>query len=283
MSTEHNRWATHRGPTRWLNRFTSRWDDVSFAVTDEVARVDVRPRHQAGGDPAARHRRGVDGARRRPIVTPCGPNSGSGSTRSSSARSPTSARRRTTRTCCRRHACSPIVRCPCDSWPSARARRKREIRKLHDDLGLGDTVILTGFRDDAVRVMGACDVFTLASQWEGLPVALMEALALGLPVVATNVGGVGRGDARRRRRAARPADAIPTALADALERVVTDPALREQLGAASAARAGDFDVRRAVDRIEAAYAELAPEAAAERAAPGRQADARPLPHGSRHP
>ena len=36
VSTEHNRWATHRGPTRWLNRFTSRWDDVSFAVTDEV-------------------------------------------------------------------------------------------------------------------------------------------------------------------------------------------------------------------------------------------------------
>ena len=36
VSTEHNRWATHRGPTRWLNVFTSRWDDVSFAVTDEV-------------------------------------------------------------------------------------------------------------------------------------------------------------------------------------------------------------------------------------------------------
>ena len=38
-----------------------------------------------------------------------------------------------------------------------------------------DRVILTGFRDDAVRVMGACDVFTLASQWEGLPVAVMAA------------------------------------------------------------------------------------------------------------
>ena len=36
VSTEHNRWATHRGPTRFLNTFTSRWDDVSFAVTDEV-------------------------------------------------------------------------------------------------------------------------------------------------------------------------------------------------------------------------------------------------------
>ena len=97
--------------------------------------------------------------------------------------------------------------------------------------------------------MGACDVFTLASQWEGLPVALMEALALGLPVVATNVGGVAEEmhdgvDALL----VRPSD--PPALADALERVVTDPALRDQLGAASFARAGDFDVHRAVDRIE---------------------------------
>ena len=36
VSTEHNRWATHRGPTRWLNTLTSRWDAASFAVTDEV-------------------------------------------------------------------------------------------------------------------------------------------------------------------------------------------------------------------------------------------------------
>ena len=50
--------------------------------------------------------------------------------------------------------------------------------------------MLTGHRPDAARVMAAFDVFTLASKYEGLPVALMEALALGLPVVATRVGGV---------------------------------------------------------------------------------------------
>ena len=47
-----------------------------------------------------------------------------------------------------------------------------------------------GYRPDAVRVMSAFDVFCLPSHYEGLPIALMEALALGLPVVATKVGGV---------------------------------------------------------------------------------------------
>jgi glycosyltransferase involved in cell wall biosynthesis len=51
-------------------------------------------------------------------------------------------------------------------------------------------VILTGFRNDATRVMAACDAFTLASKWEGLPVAVMEVLAIGLPIVATDVGGM---------------------------------------------------------------------------------------------
>ena len=150
--------------------------------------------------------------------------------------------------------------------------------QLVDELGLADRVTLTGFRDDAVRVMGACDIFTLASQWEGLPVALMEALALGLPVVATEVGGVAEEmhdgtDALL----VPPKDSV--ALADAIERVATDPALREQLGAAAFARASDFDVHRAVERIEAAYTELAPEAAAEPAVPKPAPTRRPLPQG----
>ncbi len=52
--------------------------------------------------------------------------------------------------------------------------------------------------------MAACDVFVLASAWEGLPVAVMEAAALGLPIVATAVGGVAEqfGSGGRRARAA---------------------------------------------------------------------------------
>ena len=62
-------------------------------------------------------------------------------------------------------------------------------------------MVLAGFRPDAVAVMAACDVFVLASAWEGLPVAAMEAAALGLPIVATAVGGVAEQFGRGRRRA----------------------------------------------------------------------------------
>jgi GNAT superfamily N-acetyltransferase len=123
---------------------------------------------------------------------------------------------------------------------------------LHDELGLGDRVILTGVRDDAVRVMAACDVFTMASQWEGLPVAVMEALALGLPIVATRVGGIAEEFTDGVDALLVPAQ-DSSALAEALERVATDTELRAQLGAASLARAPEFDIARTVQVLEAAY------------------------------
>ena len=65
-----------------------------------------------------------------------------------------------------------------------------EIRAQHERLGLGDRFLILGYREDATRIMSAFDIFTLSSHHEGLPVALMEALALDLPVVATDVGGI---------------------------------------------------------------------------------------------
>ena len=65
-----------------------------------------------------------------------------------------------------------------------------KVRAWHKASGLGDRFLLTGYRADARRVMSAFDLFTLGSEHEGLPVAVMEALALGLPVVATAVGGL---------------------------------------------------------------------------------------------
>jgi glycosyltransferase involved in cell wall biosynthesis len=85
----------------------------------------------------------------------------------------------------------------------------------------------------------------------------MEASALGLPIVATRVGGI-------------PTvfhdgvDAIlvppgaPVALADAIEALVVDESRRHDLGEAARARAGDFDVHRAVARIEEIYRKVAP-------------------------
>ena len=92
---------------------------------------------------------------------------------------------------------------------------------------------------DMPRWLAGRDAFVLPSDHEGTPLALMEAIAAGLPCVATRVGGVPAlvGDAAllvERRR--------PAALADALERLARDPALRARLGAASKERMRGFSL-----------------------------------------
>ena len=57
--------------------------------------------------------------------------------------------------------------------------------------GVGDRFRFLGFRDDAPRLLAACDLFVLPSLFEGLPVSVLEALAARRPVVATAVGGTG--------------------------------------------------------------------------------------------
>ncbi|MFM7223946.1 MAG: glycosyltransferase, partial [Actinomycetota bacterium] len=124
-----------------------------------------------------------------------------------------------------------------------------------DERGLADRFTFLGYRADAPAVMAGFDVFCLASRHEGLPVVLMEALALGLPVVATTAGGVAE-------LVTDGVDAVlvpparPEALAAALVDLLRDPARRAALGRAASARAADLDVTDAILRVEAVYAEV---------------------------
>ncbi len=127
-----------------------------------------------------------------------------------------------------------------------------EIRAEHERLGLQDTVTILGERHDAVRVMSACDGFVLASNNEGLPVALMEALAIGLPIVATDVGGVAEAVTPEENGLLVPAR-DPGALADAIQALVDDPDCRARLAAGATASAGRFDIGRTVTRVESIY------------------------------
>ncbi len=133
-----------------------------------------------------------------------------------------------------------------------------EIRAEHARLGLEPILEIMGERADAVRVMSACDGFVLASNNEGLPVALMEALALGLPVVATAVGGVPEAIDARNGVLVPPRD--PSALADAIETLVNSPERRGKLGAGARTCSARFDIRRTVERLEAVYRTVAPAA-----------------------
>jgi glycosyltransferase involved in cell wall biosynthesis len=64
------------------------------------------------------------------------------------------------------------------------------IRRLIETLGIEKHVRLLGARRDIPRLLSACDLFTLSSTREGLPIAILEAMAAGLPVVSTDVGDV---------------------------------------------------------------------------------------------
>jgi glycosyltransferase involved in cell wall biosynthesis len=66
-----------------------------------------------------------------------------------------------------------------------------EVRRLIADLRLEERVLLLGHVDDVLPWVQAADGFVLASQWEGLPMSVLEAMACGIPAVATDVAGTG--------------------------------------------------------------------------------------------
>ena len=67
---------------------------------------------------------------------------------------------------------------------------KDELRSLACELGLGGQMIFTGWSEDVHALISLFDVFVLSSVTEGVPNVILEAMALGIPVVATDVGGV---------------------------------------------------------------------------------------------
>jgi len=143
-----------------------------------------------------------------------------------------------------------------------------EVRARHRELALGDHVQLLGQRDDVLRLMAGSDVFVLASHQEGLPVSLMEATSMGMPIVATSVGGVPQVVTDGVEGLVVP-PGDPVSLADAVQRVVADPALRTRLGRASREKSAMFDVSGASREIEGIYRDVTAGRRAGRARPDR--------------
>lgn len=120
-------------------------------------------------------------------------------------------------------------------------------------LGLAGRVRFTGRVENVADHLAALSLFVLPSRSESLPNTLMEAICLGLPAVASDVGGVPeliRGNGLL----VPPGD--PAALTQALARLLADPAQRERLAAASRALAPEFSMEAKVTRMEEIYAEL---------------------------
>lgn len=103
------------------------------------------------------------------------------------------------------------------------------LEALAADLGVAPSVRFLGMRDDIAALLRACDVYALPSVWEGLPMAVLEAMAAGLPVVASDVGGVGTAVQHQVTGLLVP-PRDPARLADALLAVLGDRVLRRRLG-----------------------------------------------------
>jgi glycosyltransferase involved in cell wall biosynthesis len=132
---------------------------------------------------------------------------------------------------------------------------KREaMEDLASTLGLKDRVRFLGERRDVYRLLKAADVFVQSSRWEGFGLAAVEAMAAGLPVVASRVSGLADvvGDAGL----TFPAGDVE-ALAACLERVLEDDELRDDLIVRSLKRAKHFDLSRTAEQYASLYKDLA--------------------------
>ena len=125
------------------------------------------------------------------------------------------------------------------------------------DAGIGDKVLFLGSRADVPELLASSDVAILASHEEGFPNAVIEAMAAGLPVVATRVGGVPEAvEDGVTGLLVPPHD--PQALAAALRRMAGDPAACARMGQAGLARASAiFAIEACVDRYRELYERLA--------------------------
>jgi glycosyltransferase involved in cell wall biosynthesis len=128
-------------------------------------------------------------------------------------------------------------------------------------LGVSGHLSITGAREDVVPYIAAADVLAAPSRNEGMGRVLVEAMALGVPVVGTRVGGIPSVLDGGRCGVLVPAD-DPEALADALIELLKDPARREKLGDAGRERAEEFTVGVMTRRIAELYRDLDPRAGA---------------------
>jgi glycosyltransferase involved in cell wall biosynthesis len=254
MSTEHNSWQMYRKPTRLLNQLTFRLDDAHIAVSNRALRsIPERLRKNCEVivygvhiDQIALISKSRDSLRADLGIAPnqvvvC------------------------TIANLRREKGYPDLLAAASSVISrnddalflavGQGPLEAEIRAAHAELGLGDRFQLLGFRRDALGILVASDVFVLASLFEGFPIAVMEALAAGKPVVATDAGGVPEVIVDGVEGRVLPTQR-PQMLADAILELVENHELRAQMSEAAAAKGQLMDIQPAIERTQALYGEV---------------------------
>lgn len=121
---------------------------------------------------------------------------------------------------------------------------RAELESQAATLGVSDRVHFLGNRDDVPALLAAADLFVLPSLWEGLSMALLEAMATGLPIVASAVSGTVQAITPEVEGILVPPGDVP-ALQTAITALLADPERAQQLGAAAQRRAArEFSAQR---------------------------------------
>jgi glycosyltransferase involved in cell wall biosynthesis len=130
---------------------------------------------------------------------------------------------------------------------------REELLNLVEHLGISERVRFLGYRTDSRALMGLMDLLVVPSLTEGSPLIVLEAMAAGVPVVASAVGGIPDQVRHGREGILVPPD-DPDALGDALGALLRDPAYARRLGEAGRRRTeNEFSHETLVRRIEAVY------------------------------
>ena len=249
IHTEHNLWQRYRASTRWANALTYRRNASAIAVSEGVA-ASIRSRRpvqtvihgidinalQHGRVARKRARARLGLASDAPVVGNVGnftAKKDHGTLLSAFAQ----------------------VRA---EHPDARllligtGPLEEALRRQAEELCLNDAILFTGMREDVFDLLPAFDVFVLSSRFEGLPIALLEAMGSGVTPVATRVGGVPEVITNGEDGLlVEPRDA--SGLASAIGKLLADRCMQLNLAGRARTRAADFDLVNAVRTIEDIY------------------------------
>ena len=128
-----------------------------------------------------------------------------------------------------------------------------ELKKLAVELKVADHVHFLGYRSDICEICNCSDLFIFMSRQEGLPVALMEAMACGLPIVCSNIRG--NKDLIDDGVTGLISDNTPEGVARAIDKLRNDNSLRERLALAALQKVKQFDLRSIVEEMKKVYRE----------------------------
>jgi len=131
--------------------------------------------------------------------------------------------------------------------------RRRDLEELARGLGIAEHVRFLGWRPDVAGVMAAFDIFCLPSLNEGMGKVLVEAMAMGKPIVASAIGGIPDLVRPGENGILVPAGDVQ-ALSEAIARLCRDPEERRRMGEAGRGMAPRYGVEEMVERMERLYA-----------------------------